>query len=404
MDRETFRQQIEEALAHLRDIVALRTMALGDVLIPGVAHDRRGWELSQVLLEAIDELRPGDTGATADDVWVERRYRILALRYVSGLQPDAVADRLSISRRHFYRQLQRALDELANYLLASIDEYTTPLTVPTEQETVEEDSLQREGAKQLQSARQASLVDVITATHAVVARLIEDNAITWECVLNSQADSVAISPMILKQLLLELLGPLFSKDAVDAIGILSEIQDNQIELLLEVQRRGSWAVAPEELHDKPAVRLAAMQGAQVVAEGMPRGLRFRVRLPALMAPTVLIVDDNEDICLLFRRYISRAGYRVLTATSGTVALALAREHRPFAVTLDLMMNQEDGWDVLQQLTHDPLTAGVPIIVCSVLDQQELALMLGATAFLKKPVMAEALLQALDHLAQQMPPS
>jgi CheY-like chemotaxis protein len=69
-----------------------------------------------------------------------------------------------------------------------------------------------------------------------------------------------------------------------------------------------------------------------------------------------------------------------------------------------MMNQEDGWDVLQELTHDPLTATVPIVVCSVLDQQELALMLGATAFLKKPVMAEDLLQTLDQLAQQTPSS
>jgi CheY-like chemotaxis protein len=400
MDHETFRQQIEEALAHLRDIVALRTMALGDLLTPGVAHDRRGWELSRTLLEAIDELRPGDSGATADDIWVERRYRILTLRYVSGLQPEAVADRLSISRRHFYRQLQRALDEFADYLWASVGEATGPSPPPMEQGIAEGDPLRREGAKQLQSARQASLADVVAATHAVLARLLERNAIAWECVLAPQADSVAMSPAILKQLLLELLGPLLGQGAVGRIRILSTARDAQVELLLETHGRGPLFASHEELSDKPAVRLAAMQGARVAVESKPQGLRFSMRLPIHVAPTVLIVDDNEDVCLLFRRYLSHAGYRVLTATTGTVALSLAREQRPFAVTLDLMMNQEDGWDVLQQLTHDPLTAAVPIVVCSVLDQQELALMLGATAFLKKPVMAEDLLQTLDRLAQQ----
>ena len=404
MDHETFRQQIEEALAHLRDIVALRTMALGDLLIPDVAHDRRGWELSRALLEAIEELRPSDAGTTADDIWIERRYRILALSYASGLQPDAVADRLSISRRHFYRQLQRALDEFADYLWASVGEAAQSLPRPVEQEIAEGDPLRREGAKQLQSARQASLADVVAATHAVLAQLLERGAIAWECTLARQADSVAISPAILKQLLLELLGPLLGQGAVDHIRVLSAARDAQVELLLEAHGQGPLPSSPKELSDKPAVRLAAMQGARVTVESKRQGLRFFIRLPIHGAPTVLIVDDNEDVCLLFRRYLSHAGYRVLTATTGAVALSLAREQRPFAVTLDLMMNQEDGWDVLQELTHDPLTAAVPIVVCSVLDQQELALMLGATAFLKKPVMAEDLLQTLDHLAQQTPSS
>ena len=113
--------------------------------------------------------------------------------------------------------------------------------------------------------------------------------------------------------------------------------------------------------------------------------------------SVLVVDDNEDVCLLFHRYLLSAGYRPREVTSGEEAISFARDHDLYAITLDLMMSNEDGWDVLQTLTHDPKTSGIPIVVCSVLDQEQLALMLGAAAFLKKPVRREQLLQSLARL-------
>jgi CheY-like chemotaxis protein len=87
-------------------------------------------------------------------------------------------------------------------------------------------------------------------------------------------------------------------------------------------------------------------------------------------------------------------YRVVTAQTGHEAIDLARQLHPDVITLDLMMPDQDGWDLLQVLLNQVDTQGIPIIVCSVLRQKDLALSLGATAFLEKPVTQQALLSAL----------
>ncbi len=125
---------------------------------------------------------------------------------------------------------------------------------------------------------------------------------------------------------------------------------------------------------------------------------FDVQLP-VAERTVLIVDDNRDVLELFSRYLSPHHYRVASAQTAAQALDLARRLQPHAITLDLMMPHQDGWDVLQMLLNQPDTCQIPILVCSVLQQKELALSLGATAFLEKPVTEPVLLATLRALEE-----
>jgi adenylate cyclase len=66
----------------------------------------------------------------------------------------------------------------------------------------------------------------------------------------------------------------------------------------------------------------------------------------------------------------------------------------------VMMPERDGWDLLQALRHNPATYDIPVIICSVLRQHELALALGAAAYLSKPISEHSLLQALAELHEQ----
>ena len=125
---------------------------------------------------------------------------------------------------------------------------------------------------------------------------------------------------------------------------------------------------------------------------------FDVQLPTVER-TVLVVDDNEDVLELFRSYLIPHRYRVVTARTAQDALDKACQFQPYAITLDLMMPERDGWDLLQILLNQPDTCHIPIIVCSVLKQKELALSLGATAFLEKPITEQALLSALEALEE-----
>jgi CheY-like chemotaxis protein len=122
-----------------------------------------------------------------------------------------------------------------------------------------------------------------------------------------------------------------------------------------------------------------------------------LELPLEYDQTVLVADDNEDTLTLFKRYLTPNRYRVITTTSTQSAIELARTVKPDVVIVDLMMPERDGWDLLQSLSNLPATSHIPIVICSVLKQKELALSLGASAYLPKPFTEQALLSVLETL-------
>lgn len=410
MDRSRFREQVEAALASVRDVVQLRVMDLGELLAPDAPRDERGWALARALLRAIEDLHPQDE---APDEWIRRRYDLLSLRYVTGLLPEQVAKRLAISKRHYYRQLQRALDEFSEYLWHGVHD-----VAPSDEEDADGDTLtgdpevgpgpqdrlrmlRRESAKQLRANPTAMLGPVLASAVAVVSPILDERGISIDADLPSELPQTAVSAEILKQLLLGMLSELLRDRAVVAIRVKARLRENDLAVLFHASRSAASREASSDRHDlagRAFVTLARLQRASVEAvEATATRMAYRLLLPLAGARTVLVVDDNEDVCALLRRYLVSEGYGVLIATTGAQAMSLARTRDLVAVTLDLMMNHEDGWDVLQAMTHDPETAHLPIIVCSVLDQRDLALMLGASGFVKKPVMKEALMRALASL-------
>jgi two-component system alkaline phosphatase synthesis response regulator PhoP len=106
-----------------------------------------------------------------------------------------------------------------------------------------------------------------------------------------------------------------------------------------------------------------------------------------MRKTVLVVDDEPKIVKVVSDYLERAGYRVVTAGDGQMALTVARHERPSLVILDLMLPTIDGLDVCQRLRQEPLTADVPIIMLTArVDETErvVGLELGADDYVTKP--------------------
>jgi CheY-like chemotaxis protein len=110
--------------------------------------------------------------------------------------------------------------------------------------------------------------------------------------------------------------------------------------------------------------------------------------------TILVVEDNPQAAKLLSLYLDQAGYRVLAAQNGREALELAAQHHPMAITLDLLLPDMDGWQVLSELKAMPRTRDIPVVIVSVLDRQELGFHLGALDYLVKPVVRAELLHAL----------
>lgn len=117
----------------------------------------------------------------------------------------------------------------------------------------------------------------------------------------------------------------------------------------------------------------------------------RVKDPAR---SVLVIDDEANGRDLITRILNAEGLEVVTASGGEEGLRLARELRPSAITLDVMMPHMDGWAVLSRLKSDPDLAHIPVIMLTMVDEKNLGESMGASEFLTKPIRRDALVGAV----------
>ncbi len=117
---------------------------------------------------------------------------------------------------------------------------------------------------------------------------------------------------------------------------------------------------------------------------------------------VLVIDDDESVVTLFRRYLGKQGYQVAGVTKGQSAVDEAARLQPFAITLDIMMPDKDGWQVIQELKSRAETRDIPIVVCSILSEADKGLSMGVADYLVKPILEQDLLHALARLDPTAP--
>lgn len=106
-----------------------------------------------------------------------------------------------------------------------------------------------------------------------------------------------------------------------------------------------------------------------------------------MAHRILVVDDEPALLRLMDFVLARHGYTLLSATNGEEALALAREHRPDLIVLDIMMPRVDGYQVAEVLRADAELASIPIIMLTAKAQEEdieRGLAVGVDRYVTKP--------------------
>jgi signal transduction histidine kinase/ActR/RegA family two-component response regulator len=113
-------------------------------------------------------------------------------------------------------------------------------------------------------------------------------------------------------------------------------------------------------------------------------------------PLVLVVEDDPVAAELLTRQLERAGFRSDIARTGTEAVTKARESVPVVITLDILLPDQDGWEVLKRLKLDEVTSEIPVIVISVVDDAPLARSLGALDYFVKPVDAKELVNRLSE--------
>jgi CheY-like chemotaxis protein len=184
-------------------------------------------------------------------------------------------------------------------------------------------------------------------------------------------------------------------------------------------------------------RFCQMMGGDVTVHSVPNeGSVFTIKLPALVeqarpqaapklarraalntaaadgesaeplppeATYVLVIDDDPVQRDLIERFLSKEGFTVRCAASGEAGLRIARQSRPVAITLDVMMPEMDGWSVLAELKADAELRDVPVIMLTMVDDPERGFSLGAADYATKPVDRARLSQILKKYTCSNPP-
>lgn len=116
--------------------------------------------------------------------------------------------------------------------------------------------------------------------------------------------------------------------------------------------------------------------------------------------TVLIVEDSLLQAQLLTRYLQQAGLGVVSVTSGEEAQDKLTKHKPDLIILDVMLPGQSGFELCRELKTDPCTSQIPIVICSTKNTEIDKMwgnMLGADAYLPKPVDRHELIQLVEQL-------
>jgi CheY-like chemotaxis protein len=119
---------------------------------------------------------------------------------------------------------------------------------------------------------------------------------------------------------------------------------------------------------------------------------------------ILVIDDDPVVHELIRNYLVPRGFTVLEALDGEAGLQLAKQVRPSAIILDVLMPGMDGWAVLNELKSDDELAHTPVIMASILDNPSRGFSFGASEYLTKPIDRKQLHQILQRYPSGHDPS
>lgn len=374
-EAEAWLKLVRQALEHLYDFPALERHPLAQLPGQDPAHAAAlgGQGLRRALLTAVEALSPGPgTPVHATDA---RIFNVLHLHYVEGLTVEETARELGLSARQIYRELRTGEEQVATELASRL----TP-------------SAAAGGPRLAEHPRAVDLQALVERGQKVVEGLAAQREVRLEFTADGPAATVRCDPLLAHQAVVSALTAALQRAGRGALQVrLSTAAEGSI---LTCAYTPLADQLPPAALGSAAARLLDQLGWRVAWSAEKDGREvLSLTLPACRS-ALLVIDDDEGLAQLLDRYLTGLDLHVVAAGDGPAGLALARELAPAAIVLDVMMPDVDGWEVLQTLRTQPETRGIPVIICSVFDDPELAAALGASHFLSKPVSREALLAAL----------
>ncbi len=400
---EEFQQYLRDALAHLYDPTYTPPELLWAVMD---CDPQQGVEsVWEAIVQAIENLKPAPD--VPPGARITRIYKILSCRYVQDLTQEETAERLGITARHLRREQQPALSVLAQRVWERSAKTRSPAgdrapekrKLPVTTDSVEWRSQVRNELSSLEETAPGIVANVGEAAQRV-AEL--GRALTSEHGVELYVEpmppdlSVTIHPSALDQILVKAIGKVVQHMSSGQITLGAERERERV----TIQITGHPVKAERSASSDLIREILATQGGSIEANLKDNRMSFWVELPSADKMAVLVVDDNVDLVHFYQRYTTGTRYEIVHVAEGQRVFDTIAQSVPDIIVLDIMLPDIDGWELLTNLHEHPVTRSIPVIVCSVVRMEELALALGAALYVPKPVRRQELIQALDHVLSQ----
>lgn len=385
-----FAETVKQLLEHLYDLPFLQQHPLAshpavrsqaDAATPSQA-------LRQFLMRAIEhQTSPIDRTPNAHS----RYSKLVYLHYVDGMTIQEAAHNLGVSERQAYRDLQRGVEAVASMLWESL---VAAQDVVEREQAASPMSVSAEVDRLTPRVATLDLAALVHYAERAVQKMAQQRNIELGVQLPAAPCKVRTDEVVAQQLLVRVLSQLVQCVEAQTVRVQVINKPRSAEVMARVEGKSLTHDVIDS--DALALRLFERLGWTYTTSDTPRGGVVTITVPTDLR-FLLVIDDNESLAELLDRYLMNMPYRIVAVTNPAEGLRLAQELLPDVIMLDIMMPEMDGWELLQRFHNGSKTAAIPIIVCSVFNDPELAYSLGATVFLPKPLSRDQFVEALMRL-------
>lgn len=392
---DLFKREIQRALKQLYDPQVLRKSPLISIFEVD-QQENPASALQKIFFDAIQELKPAKEIPRHAEAW--RIYQILSYSYVEQSSQLSVANNMGLSVRQLRRHLRISEEALVNLLgrRYNLDEF----------KATSFNELNPDREKEIQWLHESipsetiSVRELLKSILATITPLLTLRGIDLDLDISDHLPLLQGNVVALRQGVMNLIMIPVNFPGQKQVRVRASIQDSQILVEIEAKAGSSPEGEPTQSERiQMAQKLIEVFGGELTWQISPPPhslFSAVIKLPMVEPAHILVIDDNHDMILLLQRYLTGTHYQLSSTGDPNQALKMAQERHPKLIIMDILLPGIDGWELLGRFKAHPQTHPIPVIICTISPEEQLALALGAVAFLRKPVSREKLIDLLDQ--------